>query len=296
MSPSAVSIEFSSPATKRIVEATPQFRGSCLIGSWILRLLPFLDKKAYLKFGQQVCFLDAGYVTHYGFLRSRFEPLESRIILRFLREGDVFFDIGSNWGYYAFLGSVSVGLKGTVVAVEANPLVFTRLLGMTKAAGLTNVLPFNFAMSDTAGENVVIRVPWYRVDTGGFIKTRGHKGNVRSSTIDLLWQQLGRPLVRMIKIDTEGAEPLILKGGAHFFKEGLTDAALIEIGAWSRERFGIDPTDIYRKMADFGFSYCYGVYNQELRLLETPVSEYAPFFGNVLFCRKQLLDLNAFME
>ena len=60
----------------------------------------------------------------------------------------------------------------------------------------------------------------------------------------------------MVKMDIEGSEILALKGGASFFTEGITDYALLEVSNYLH-RFGATPSDIYRAMADYGYSFTY---------------------------------------
>ncbi|MHC4159104.1 MAG: FkbM family methyltransferase, partial [Planctomycetota bacterium] len=268
----------------------PRIRGGSQIGSLLLRLMPFLDTKAFLELEGVKCTLDLKYRTHFAFLMSSFEPLESYIVLSILNKGDVFFDIGGNWGYYAFLGSVAVGDQGKVVTVEANRKTFHRMQEMLVASGLNNVIPFNIAMSNVTGDKVSMSLPWYKVDTGGFIKAGDSRFDVRTKTLDLLWFQLGSPRVKMIKIDTEGAEPPILEGGTRFFTEGLTSAALIEISNWTKQRFGYEPTYIYKKMQEFGFNHAYGVAADKLIELEMPVNESNCFLGNVFFGKTNLSE------
>ncbi len=49
---------------------------------------------------------------------NKMEPEQAESMLRELKEGDVFFDIGANVGYYSILASKLVGKDGSVVACE----------------------------------------------------------------------------------------------------------------------------------------------------------------------------------
>ena len=89
----------------------------------------------------------------------------------------------------------------------------------------------------------------------------------------------------MIKIDTEGSEYLVLTGAERFFSESDIECSLIEIS--SGERFGNTPHEIYEKMKQFGFLYCYGFPNGKIK----PVSNHMDskiFLGNVLFTKREL--------
>jgi len=286
-----ITYSFASPLVKYFLKKTPYIRGANLIGSLLLRFMPFLDKRTFLEFKGLKCPLDLKYKTHFSFLKNQpYEPLESYLIISVLDEADVFFDIGANWGYYTFLGSVAVGDGGEVVAIEGNYKTFRKLQEMVTTLSLSNVLPFNVAMSNVTGRKVSISLPWYKIDTGGFIKVNDSRFNVSTKTLDFLWYQLGRPKVKMIKIDTEGAELLILEGAKRFFTEGLTYAALIEIGNWPKQRFGCEPIMIYKKMQEFGFTYAYGISNDKLIEINMPVDKSNCFVGNVFFGKTPLSE------
>ncbi len=49
---------------------------------------------------------------------NKLEPEQTDAMLQEMREGQVFFDIGANVGYYSILASKIVGKTGTVVACE----------------------------------------------------------------------------------------------------------------------------------------------------------------------------------
>src|SRR5262245_22978938 len=57
-----------------------------------------------------------------------YEPLETAFCRRFLRAGDVAYDVGANVGYYTALFSRTVGATGTVVAFEPGHATYRRLL------------------------------------------------------------------------------------------------------------------------------------------------------------------------
>jgi FkbM family methyltransferase len=278
---------FLSHTAEKLVRLIPSFRGATMVGSTLVRCIPFLDKRVYLSFEDAKCYLDLRYKTQFGFAVRPYELYESLLVLRLLNKSDTFFDIGSNWGYYSFLGSVSVGQSGKVVAIEANPRTYLRLLQTISSSNLSNVLPFNFAASNINGANVCIKVPWYKVDTGGFIKTSGSQGIVRTRTLDTIWRQVGCPRVSLVKMDIEGAEPMALIGGKEFFTSGVIFAALIEVSNYVK-RFGYGPDFVYDRMNSFGFTFAYKIDSPHPVLLENSQRANESYLGNVLFCKEKL--------
>lgn len=190
-------------------------RGFSIVGSWLFRLLPvnpFVD----------VCVrgkpfrLDLRYRSQLAIVKNwPPEPAEINFVLRCLQPGDVFFDLGSNWGLYTAVAATVVGEDGLVIAVELNPEPFARLFRLVHTSALTNVLAFNVALSDVSGDRVGIVKPWYRNDTASFLSKAesDQAGAITTKTLDKLWKQVGSPPVRMAKLDVEGFQPLVIRGG-----------------------------------------------------------------------------------
>jgi FkbM family methyltransferase len=231
-------LEFESALSRAVVQNLPRFRGSTLAGSMLFRLMP-CSSIVKLVIEQREFELDVKYRSHMAYVRTGptwIEPYVVASVVETLRQGDVFFDVGSNWGFYTALGSVLVGDSGIVIAVEANAKPYCRLHHLLQSAKVTNALAFNYAASDRSGDLVKLGNPWFRMDTGGYVNGT-HTGSdgrgVATKTLDRLWTQLGRPRVRMVKIDAEGFEPKIIRGGAAFMSEGVTDAAVIKVSEWT---------------------------------------------------------------
>jgi len=83
----------------------------------------------------------------YGF----YEAKTSLFLLNYLKEDDVFIDVGAHFGYFTLLGSRLVGNGGRVLSIEAMPRTFAMLEGNIKANRLTNVEPLNIAGSEANG-------------------------------------------------------------------------------------------------------------------------------------------------
>src|SRR5215210_1011896 len=64
---------------------------------------------------------------------GRYEPQETQLASRMLRPGDVFVDVGANWGYFSLAAAHWVGPRGTVIAFEPEPRLFELLAGNVAA-------------------------------------------------------------------------------------------------------------------------------------------------------------------
>src|SRR5207253_6545315 len=84
------------------------------------------------------------------------EPLETYLVERRVREGDVVLDIGANIGYYTLVFAELVGDSGRVFAFEPEPANFALLSENTGLNGRANVTLVNAAVADAGG-----RLPLY---------------------------------------------------------------------------------------------------------------------------------------
>ncbi|MGV0765545.1 FkbM family methyltransferase [Mycolicibacterium sp. XJ647] len=142
------------------------------------------------------------------------EPAISQLIERNVRSGSVFVDIGANVGYDSLLAASQVGTDGAVVAVEASPDIFARLQrNLAHNPDLSrHVRPVNVAVSDRPGSVDLFDFGPQNVGATTTLASRQgkHVGTVTAQRLgDILTDdELSR--VRLIKMDVEGAEPVIL--------------------------------------------------------------------------------------
>jgi FkbM family methyltransferase len=73
------------------------------------------------------------------FLQKIYEPYITNYLLKYLKNGDVFLDIGANVGYYTLLASKLVGKEGKVIAFEPEEENFSSLFYNVAQNGLENV-------------------------------------------------------------------------------------------------------------------------------------------------------------
>jgi predicted methyltransferase len=57
------------------------------------------------------------------------KPTFTKFIKQILGEGDIFIDVGANWGYFTCLGSKIVGDTGLVIAIEPIRDIFLKSFG-----------------------------------------------------------------------------------------------------------------------------------------------------------------------
>lgn len=156
-------------------------------------------------------------VGHTISLTGTYEPEVTATVRSLLREGSTFVDAGANVGWFSMLAGGVVGPSGRVVAVEPNPTNCALARRSAEDNGYHNVQVFTAALSDRAGV-VALETDG---SNGRMVPVDGPPPQpVRASfvvaacTLDSLLEGAGVGQVDLVKLDVEGAEPLVLSGAA----------------------------------------------------------------------------------
>ena len=140
-----------------------------------------------------------------------------RLLQHLSQPGHVVVDVGANVGTHALPLAASVGPQGLVVAVEPEPRVHARLLANVALNRLENVRPLRRAITAEAGSRELFT---YAEDapnrmTSSFARDAGRPSTtVPCATLDETVAELGLSRLDLVKIDVEGWEPDVLRGGA----------------------------------------------------------------------------------
>jgi FkbM family methyltransferase len=144
----------------------------------------------------------------------------SKFLLRTVRPGDVFIDVGAHYGYYSLLTSVLTGNDGQVYAIEASS-ASARIL-RENTADFPNISVIEAAASDTKGHVTFYEYPVPYAECNTTVKDAyvGQKwlkriqqieNHVPTVIIDDLLAEKGITKA-IFKIDAEGGETAVLKG------------------------------------------------------------------------------------
>jgi FkbM family methyltransferase len=140
------------------------------------------------------------------------EPELSYLTIELLRKGDVYIDVGANIGYDTLLSSKLVGCYGKVVSIEASPAIFVRLTENVHNNEANNVRLVNFAVSDRRQTLTLYSGNLGNVGSTSTIAARGQpiETYVEALPLDEILTSDEISRTRLIKIDIEGAEPMVL--------------------------------------------------------------------------------------
>lgn len=168
-------------------------------------------------------------------------------VLHFLRSGDHFVDAGANIGSYTILAATA---GATVTSIEPLPDTFNILRRNIGVNLFTqDVVAFNIGLADQAGSLFFTN----HLDTVNHVVPPGTANAqlVEVSTLDELCARRGCPA--LIKLDVEGYEREILKGGRATLKNPLLKALIVELND-SAARYGGTEGDIVQILQDASFT------------------------------------------
>jgi FkbM family methyltransferase len=151
-----------------------------------------------------------------------YEPEVSAKLREVLPSGGTFVDIGANIGWFSLLAASLVGPTGRVIAVEPNPRNVALLRQSAKDNGFDNIDIVAVALGErpgaaaleTDGSNgrlIPIDGPPLQAVEASFV--------VATFPLDTVLNEVGATRVDVVKIDVEGAEPLVIRGATRTISE-----------------------------------------------------------------------------
>lgn len=165
-------------------------------------------------------------------------------IFNYINYGDVVIDCGAFIGDHTVAYAKRVGETGTVFAFEPSLEAYECLKHNAKSE--ERVIIYNGGLGSHHHKAIINNV----ADNSGMnYLTDGDEG-VQILTID----SLNLSKLDFIKIDCEGYELEVLKGGVETIKR-LKPKMLIEINQMTLDRVGIKREDIFSFLRDLGYEY-----------------------------------------
>ena len=194
------------------------------------------------------------YVSGMIWAFKTWEPNITTWLRQTLKPGDGFLDLGANVGYYTLLAKSLVG-DGPVWAVEASPTIYKDLTRNIALNGM-EVKAFNVAASDKDGQAPIYLAGGDNLGLTNLFQVNGYDAEamVTTTTIDALLADQDLSRLRVIKIDVEGAEDLVLAGMEQTFKRlPETTAILLEFSPEVLVPRGVDPDALFDSLIARGY-------------------------------------------
>lgn len=193
-----------------------------------------------------------------------YEPEVSYFFTNVLQPGDTVVDIGAHIGYFSVLGGRIVGETGKVFAFEPEPGNYRRLRDHLAQNGLRHVQSFNVALGSSPGTAEM----YFNSDNDGghaFWDVAEHQlcertreeGKRLTAEVVVLDHVLAGLLPgqgpRLIKIDAEGMEYEILKGGLRTILAHEVPFIICEVNRFALERMGTNEMQLRGFMRLIGY-------------------------------------------
>lgn len=202
------------------------------------------DLRIYLELGDWI----SDDICRYG----QWEPVLSRAILARAHKSGILVDAGANLGYFSLLWAASHAAN-RVYAFEASPRVFPKLARNIQLNRLSGqIQSFQIALSDRNGISAFECGPheqtgWGRLVIGSVADT----DNVEIARMDTLFATI--PRIEVLKIDTEGADTLVLTGAEGLLRQKKIGAVYFEQILDQMAELGVNPGDAARLLEDCGY-------------------------------------------
>lgn len=214
-------------------------------------------------------------------LMGVFEPFETDLFTRCIRESMTVVDVGANIGYYSLLAARRVGKSGRVFAIEPNPSVYQMLLQNIAVNDYQQLIPIKHCVSNCSGKACF----HINRDLPGESNMLPCTAADRDDTITVDTFPLDDLLpdceVDVLKMDIEGAEGLALMGASRLLRNGRS-LIFMEFVPALLTKMGTPPTDVLSILRQYG--YCVYLINEKSRTLQTVADDDAASLGGYLFC------------
>jgi FkbM family methyltransferase len=226
------------------------------------------------------------------YLCGYYEPGLTREIVRYLRPGMIFADVGAHFGYYSMVASGLVGPRGRVFAFEPTPSTYELLqrnIGRLSQARAENAAVYSasgvatfhdFGLFRSACNSLLAQA---RVADEERQLLRAQRYDIRTVTLDEYFGERGVS-PDFVKIDAESVEFQILHGMKRLL---ATRAPMLSIENGDFNVAGaVSTRACVAYLAGFGYR-CFQVTDKELKLVgREDLSEPRFIPGNLVFVKQ----------
>ena len=220
-----------------------------------------------------------------------YEELETEIVKKEVKNGDVVLDIGANIGYYTLIFAKLVGCNGKIFAFEPEPFNYDLLQKNIKINNYDNVTTEQKAVGN---ENDVIKLYLSKIRTGMHRIYKSKYTNDEFINVDIV--KLDDYFkdseffnkINFIKMDVEGSEFGVLKGLTQILQNNDVKI-LAEFIPDSIREFGFNPKDFISFLHSFKYKiYCTDDESKKTIFLNDYEEIMSKFpHGTNLFCKKE---------
>jgi FkbM family methyltransferase len=211
------------------------------------------------------------YLTQIVLTSGTYEVEQTRLFQSKCRPGDTVIDVGANVGWYTIIASKLVGKDGIVIAFEPEPESFAILKRNVLANRCDNVILEQKALSNAAGTLSLHLDPVNKGMQSTVFDFKGGTIEVEALRLD---DYLGNRFKKIdfVKIDVEGAEPMVLEGMKHAIDSNPGIRLVVEYTPERVIAAGYQPKEYVEGFAKQGFRI-YMIDETKLEVVPTTAAE-----------------------
>lgn len=220
-------------------------------------------------------------VSHFARLAASaggYEPQMTSLLKGLLRPGDVFVDIGANEGYFSNLAGTLVG-DGQVYAVEPQGRLIPVIEENLRLNGARHATVSHLALAERNGTATIHLQASTNTGFSGLFNP-GRRGTgtetVPTMTLDDYFALNRIARVRLMKVDCEGGEKLVLEGGRETLRSKRIDVLAWEYHPLVLTEEEIKAMDVFLRDCGYVFLNLEGQTLYCLPELETLVRSLVP--------------------
>jgi FkbM family methyltransferase len=181
-----------------------------------------------------------------------FEFRDQAFLWSFLREGDIFLDIGAHCGLFSALASQIVGERGQILAFEPNPEILPFLMANTER---DKVDIHAIALSDNIGEATL----WQGGSSDTALSSIAYElsnskhSTVKTQTLDNLLATIDLGPITLAKVDVEGSELKLFRGAKETLKRKSVLAFVVEFTEENMRKSGYSALELASQLIEYGY-------------------------------------------
>lgn len=197
------------------------------------------------------------YVGRAAFYFGELDPKITWICKQLVRSGDTVLDIGANIGMVTLGLSKLVGDTGKIHAFEPNPELQLILQHTMERNKILNVRLHPFALGSRR-DRLQLRIPINNAGAASLSQNRDLRGRfdvheVPVRTLSEVVSEEKITSIRLIKIDVEGFEAEVFRGGQEVLRTIRPDAILFEMNERTEGKLSGQP--VFEILRDSGYAF-----------------------------------------
>jgi FkbM family methyltransferase len=194
-------------------------------------------------------------MSAYHAFRGPMEPGVSKLFRTLIGPGSVVVDVGANVGVYTLLAAKVLQGSGKIYSFEPTPRTYRILRENVQVNGFLElgiVDLHQMAVTDRTG---AARLSTFSRDCGHntLFKDRQADGEIEVATTSLDEILCAQERIDLIKIDVEGAEPLVFRGMKNLVERNPRVHIILEFAPVHLRRAGFDPCSVIAEFHAAGF-------------------------------------------